>query len=163
MVQLNQIGLIAHELESIYQRLIYQQLDVSFELIKIIRIVHDDLAERIQNLYQHAVEFPVSHVLDVLQHIEDWLPAAFAEADFTQNQVIGQAGLKLDDQMSLGEVLAFNSVPAASETFPQTLVEKCLWMKHKICFHRPNSIFSNGSRSVISVICCWSYNVFFIA
>lgn len=26
--------------------------------------------------------------------------------------------------MSLGEVLAFNSVPAASETFPQTLVEK---------------------------------------
>ncbi len=124
MVQLNQIGLIAHELESIYQRLIYQQLDVSFELIKIIRIVHDDLAERIQNLYQHAVEFPVSHVLDVLQHIEDWLPAAFAEANFTQNQVIEQAGLKLDDQMSLGEVLAFNSVPAASETFPQTLVEK---------------------------------------
>lgn len=124
MVQLNQIGLIAHELESIYQRLIYQQLDVSFELIKIIRIVHDDLAERIQNLYQHAVEFPVSHVLDVLQHIEDWLSAAFAEADFTQNQVIEQAGLKLDDQMSLGEVLAFNSVPAAFETFPQTLVEK---------------------------------------
>jgi chemosensory pili system protein ChpA (sensor histidine kinase/response regulator) len=62
--------------------------------------------------------------LDVLQHIEDWLPTAFSEADFTQNQVIKQAGLKLDDQMSLGEVLAFNSVPAASETFPQTLVEK---------------------------------------
>ncbi len=42
------IGSIAHELESIYERVIRQQIATTPQLISIIRLVQDDVADRIQ-------------------------------------------------------------------------------------------------------------------
>jgi chemosensory pili system protein ChpA (sensor histidine kinase/response regulator) len=50
MIQAGHIGLIAHELETIYEKLINQQLQPNPQLIAIIRAVQDDIADRIQTI-----------------------------------------------------------------------------------------------------------------
>ena len=49
MIQARHIGLIAHELETIYEKLINQQIQVTPQLIALIRLVQDDIADRIPN------------------------------------------------------------------------------------------------------------------
>ena len=73
MVQATHVGLIGHELETIYQRLINQQMQPSMHLIQTIRLVQDDIADRIQTLRDSMVDYPADHVLDLLQHIDEAL------------------------------------------------------------------------------------------
>lgn len=124
MVQLTHIGLIAHELETIYQRLIYQQLHVSESLIKIMRMVQDDLAERIQQLHQQSNDYPSSHVLDVLQHIEDWIDPSISVA-FPESVCIEESSVAFDADQDVGltEVLELKPSLSDIEHTPQSLVE----------------------------------------
>lgn len=69
MVQATYIGTIAHELESIYERLIHQHLKVSAEFIQIIRIVQDDVADRIQIMQEQHIDYPAPQSVDILKNI----------------------------------------------------------------------------------------------
>ncbi|MCL5768294.1 Hpt domain-containing protein [Acinetobacter sp. ANC5681] len=67
MIQAGHIGLIAHELETIYEKLINQQLQPNPQLIAVIRAVQDDIADRIQTVRDKQVDYPATHVLQLLQ------------------------------------------------------------------------------------------------
>jgi len=69
MIQACHIGLIAHELETIYEKLINQQLQPTAQLIALIRAVQDDIADRIQTIRDKQVDYPATHVLSVLENL----------------------------------------------------------------------------------------------
>lgn len=79
MVQANYIGLIAHELESVYQKLIVKTLKFSAPLVRILRAAQDDLAERIQVLQDETIDYPADHLIQVLQHIEQYIEHAIVQ------------------------------------------------------------------------------------
>ncbi|WP_096911208.1 Hpt domain-containing protein [Acinetobacter colistiniresistens] len=70
MIQARHIGLIAHELETIYEKLINQQIQATPQLIAIIRLVQDDIADRIQTIRDQHTDYPSTHVLQLLQHAD---------------------------------------------------------------------------------------------
>ena len=61
MVQATYLGLIAHELESIYERLIQKQLVATSDLIDFIRLVQDDLADRLQIMREQQLDYAAPH------------------------------------------------------------------------------------------------------
>lgn len=69
MIQARHIGLIAHELETIYEKLINQQIQASPALVNLIRAVQDDIADRIQTIKDHQVDYPSTHVLGLLKGV----------------------------------------------------------------------------------------------
>lgn len=69
MIQARHIGLIAHELETIYEKLINQQIQASSALVNLIRAVQDDIADRIQTIKDHQVDYPSTHVLGLLKGV----------------------------------------------------------------------------------------------
>ncbi|MBP7217389.1 MAG: Hpt domain-containing protein [Acinetobacter sp.] len=71
MIQARHIGLIAHELETIYEKLINQQLQANPQLIALIRLVQDDIADRIQTIRDKQTDYPSTHVVQLLQNAED--------------------------------------------------------------------------------------------
>ncbi|WP_130802377.1 hybrid sensor histidine kinase/response regulator [Acinetobacter ihumii] len=84
MVQATHVGLIAHELETIYQRLINQQMQPSVHLIQSIRLVQDDIADRIQTLRDRMLDYPANQVLQLLQNIETVLEGRDAVAQVSE-------------------------------------------------------------------------------
>ncbi|KAF5271152.1 hypothetical protein FQR65_LT17707 [Abscondita terminalis] len=70
MVQATYIGLIAHELETIYERVIKGQLKAGPQVIQSIRLIQDDVADRIQLIREKSIDYPATHILEVLQHID---------------------------------------------------------------------------------------------
>ncbi|MCH7336710.1 Hpt domain-containing protein [Acinetobacter sp. NIPH 2699] len=70
MIQAPYIGLIAHELETIYEKLINQQLQATPQLIALIRLVQDDISDRIQTIRDQQVDYPSTHVVQLLQQAE---------------------------------------------------------------------------------------------
>ena len=69
MVQATQIGLVSHTLESIYERIINEQLTITDELLTTIRLVQDQLSERIDIIRQVGVDFTSKSTLKVLEHV----------------------------------------------------------------------------------------------
>ncbi|MBH2000987.1 MAG: Hpt domain-containing protein [Moraxellaceae bacterium] len=88
MIQARHIGLIAHELETIYEKLINQQLQPSSQLIAVIRAVQDDIADRIQTIRDQQVDYPATHVLQLLQQTNQ--TADSVQAIFTTNGHVEQ-------------------------------------------------------------------------
>ncbi len=84
MVQANNIGLIAHELETIYERVIKGQLTATPQMIESIRLIQDDIADRIQLIREKAVDYPADHILAVLKNIDQQRPI---ETALTDNEV----------------------------------------------------------------------------
>ncbi|MGE8683421.1 MAG: Hpt domain-containing protein [Acinetobacter sp.] len=70
MIAASHVGLISHELESIYERIIRQQITINPALIQIIRLVQDDIADRIQTIRDQGVDYPASNVIDILKNIQ---------------------------------------------------------------------------------------------
>ena len=64
------IGSIAHELETIYERVIRQQIPTTPQLISIIRLVQDDVADRIQVIRAEKVDYPATAAINVLHNIQ---------------------------------------------------------------------------------------------
>ncbi|MEO3358108.1 Hpt domain-containing protein, partial [Acinetobacter haemolyticus] len=56
-------------LETIYEKLINQQIQATPSLISVIRSVQDDIADRIQTIRDQQVDYPSTHVLDVLTNL----------------------------------------------------------------------------------------------
>ncbi|ENX39472.1 Hpt domain-containing protein [Acinetobacter sp. NIPH 2100] len=91
MIQARHIGLIAHELETIYEKLINQQIQATPQLISVIRSVQDDIADRIQTIRDQKIDYPSTHTLTVLANLAQTAPAA--ELAETESESI-----KLEDQ-----------------------------------------------------------------
>lgn len=69
MISATHIGLIAHNLESIYERIINNQIVVSPALIQIIRLVQDDIADRIQTIRDERVDYAAPESIAILGNI----------------------------------------------------------------------------------------------
>ncbi|WP_445115166.1 Hpt domain-containing protein [Acinetobacter sp. WZC-1] len=69
MAQAVHIGQIAHELESIYERLIKHQMQPTEQLVHSIRLIQDDLADRIQLIRAQGIDYPAVHILQGLRQI----------------------------------------------------------------------------------------------
>ncbi|OTG72566.1 hybrid sensor histidine kinase/response regulator [Acinetobacter sp. ANC 4218] len=70
MIQATHIGLIAHELESIYERVIRHQIEVNPQLISIIRLVQDDLSDRIQVIRDEQIDYSGTESIEILRNIQ---------------------------------------------------------------------------------------------
>ena len=70
MIAASHIGLIAHELESIYERVIRQQIAVTPALIQIIRLVQDNVSDRIQSIREDGIDYPAPEAIAILQNIQ---------------------------------------------------------------------------------------------
>lgn len=70
MIAATHIGSIAHELESIYERVIRQQITVTPALIQIIRLVQDNLSDRIQSIRDDKIDYPAPEAIHMLQNIQ---------------------------------------------------------------------------------------------
>ncbi|OAL78630.1 hybrid sensor histidine kinase/response regulator [Acinetobacter sp. SFB] len=71
MIQATHIGLISHELESIYERVIRQQITVTPQLISIIRLVQDDISDRIQIIREQNIDYSGAESIEILRHIQE--------------------------------------------------------------------------------------------
>ena len=69
MIQAVNIGLIAHELETIYERLIHKQMQPSESLIHVIQLVQDNIADRIQTIRDDRIDYPADHAVHLLKNI----------------------------------------------------------------------------------------------
>lgn len=92
MLQADHIGLIAHELESIYERIINKQMHVDEDLVKAIRLVQDDVSDRLQIIRDEHIDYPAPHTISFLQFVADptvanQVVAASKNADAVQNLV----------------------------------------------------------------------------
>ncbi|MCH7350523.1 MULTISPECIES: Hpt domain-containing protein [unclassified Acinetobacter] len=79
MIQARHIGLIAHELETIYEKLINQQIQATPQLIAIIRLVQDDIADRIQTIRDQQIDYPSTHVVQLLHQADQAVVSATVE------------------------------------------------------------------------------------
>jgi chemotaxis protein histidine kinase CheA/ActR/RegA family two-component response regulator len=70
MIQATNIGLISHELESIYERVIRKQIQATPNLIQIIRLVQDSVSDRIQSIRDDGVDYPATQAIEILKNIQ---------------------------------------------------------------------------------------------
>ena len=70
MIMASHIGSISHELESIYERIIRQQIAVTPALIQIIRLVQDNVSDRIQSIRDEGIDYPAIEAIAILQNIQ---------------------------------------------------------------------------------------------
>ncbi|NHB57623.1 response regulator [Acinetobacter sp. 194] len=69
MAQAENVGLISHELETIYEMVIKGLMQPSDQLVKIIRLIQDDLVDRIQILQEEQIDYSATHVIEVLKNL----------------------------------------------------------------------------------------------
>ncbi|ENX36149.1 Hpt domain-containing protein [Acinetobacter courvalinii] len=79
MIQAPHIGLIAHELESLYEKLINQHIQATPQLVAIIRLVQDDIADRIQTIRDQQTDYPSTHVVQLLQQADQTVAPVMLE------------------------------------------------------------------------------------
>ena len=71
MISASHIGLIAHELEFVYERIIRNQISINPALIQIIRLIQDDVADRIQIIRDQQIDYPAYEAIAIIQSIQD--------------------------------------------------------------------------------------------
>ena len=70
MIQATHIGLISHELESIYERVIRKQIEVTPQLVSIVRLVQDDVTDRIQIIRENNIDYAGRESIEILRNIQ---------------------------------------------------------------------------------------------
>ena len=88
MIAASHIGLIAHELESIYERVIRQQIAVTPALIQIIRLVQDNVSDRIQSIRDDGIDYPAPEAIAILQNIQALVSGQAVAAAESANAVV---------------------------------------------------------------------------
>ena len=88
MIAASHIGLIAHELESIYERVIRQQIAVTPALIQIIRLVQDNVSDRIQSIREDGIDYPAPEAIAILQNIQVLVSGQAVAAVESANTVV---------------------------------------------------------------------------
>ncbi|MCY6413710.1 Hpt domain-containing protein [Acinetobacter sp. VNH17] len=119
MIQARHIGLIAHELETIYEKLINQQVQATPQLITVIRSVQDDIADRIQTIRDQQVDYPSAHVLQVLANLGQM--AGTFEAKPVSVEQLEETDEKVDS-VGVEEKIAVSKLPVQTES-PHTAVD----------------------------------------
>ncbi|WP_445346012.1 Hpt domain-containing protein [Acinetobacter bohemicus] len=71
MIQATHIGLISHELESIYERVIRKQIEVTAQLVSIVRLVQDDVTDRIQIIRENNIDYAGRESIEILRNIQE--------------------------------------------------------------------------------------------
>jgi chemotaxis protein histidine kinase CheA len=105
MIQATHIGLIAHELETIYEKLINQQLSANPQLIALIRLVQDDIADRIQTIRDKQTDYPSTHVVALLQHADtDSVAEPITAVESIQDEVVAEITTEVEGQSKPEEV-----------------------------------------------------------
>ncbi|MBU3848148.1 MAG: Hpt domain-containing protein [Candidatus Acinetobacter avistercoris] len=69
MVQAEHLGLISHELESIYELCAHKVLSLTTELVQTLRLVHDNLSERIQTIQTDQIDYPAHNAIALIQYL----------------------------------------------------------------------------------------------
>ncbi|AWL29726.1 response regulator [Acinetobacter defluvii] len=116
MVQAEHIGSIAHHLESIYERIIKQQITVNTGLMQTIRMIQDEIAERIQVIREQGIDYPATHVIEILQAIEKQQPIdkIFSVTPTVESPIVEQVESAEIEQPTLSETV--QDVISPSET-----------------------------------------------
>lgn len=73
MVQATNLGLVAHELETIYENIIAQIIPTSENLVRLIRLIQDEVAERLQILREQQVDYPAIETVSILKNLMDYI------------------------------------------------------------------------------------------
>lgn len=110
MVQATYLGSITHELESIYERLIQKQLVATSPLIDFIRLVQDDLADRLQIMREQQLDYAAPYTINALKQAgknSNFQPVPMVEALDTESEIFSEQG-------GVSEVL-IDEVPAEIE------------------------------------------------
>ncbi|NNH78580.1 response regulator [Acinetobacter sp. ANC 5380] len=94
MIQANHIGLISHELESIYERVIRQQITVTPQLISIIRLVQDDVSDRIQTIREDNIDYSGAESIEILRNIQEIAQGKFASAAVVETVAVEYISLE---------------------------------------------------------------------
>ncbi|AVZ03763.1 Hpt domain-containing protein [Acinetobacter pittii] len=135
MIQATYIGLIAHELESIYERLIQKQLVASSALIDFIRLVQDDLADRLQIVREQHLDYAASHTIQALKNAGQVFDSHIKESktesetyvipelnfEVLQQEAINNTALNLSELTSASEQIAESSNQLVEQTELQVL------------------------------------------
>ncbi|WP_441365929.1 Hpt domain-containing protein [Acinetobacter lwoffii] len=124
MIAASHIGLIAHELESIYERVIRQQIAVTPALIQIIRLVQDNVSDRIQSIREDGIDYPAPEAIAILQNIQALVSGQAVVAAESANTVVevaeGEATSIPEPQL---EELATTEHPATDLAEAEELLE----------------------------------------
>ncbi|QNX34382.1 hybrid sensor histidine kinase/response regulator [Acinetobacter seifertii] len=116
MVQATYIGSITHELESIYERLIQKQLIATSPLIDFIRLIQDDLADRLQIMREKQLDYAAPYTINALKQAgknSNFQPVPEIEVFDTESEIFSE-------QEVVSQVL-INEVPAETETVVEEL------------------------------------------
>lgn len=73
MIQATHLGLVTHELESIYENIIAQVIPVSLNLERLIRVLQDEVSERLQVLRDVKVDYPSTETVHILKNIMQYV------------------------------------------------------------------------------------------
>ena len=103
MAQAEHVGLIAHELETIYERVIKNQMQPNPQLVQGIRLVQDDIADRLQIIREQGVDYPADHVVDLLRNI-DKQPAELTSAEVIHAESAQNAADQADTPLAITEM-----------------------------------------------------------
>ncbi|MBJ8437966.1 Hpt domain-containing protein [Acinetobacter lactucae] len=125
MIQATYIGLIAHELESIYERLIQKQLIASSALIDFIRLVQDDLADRLQIVREQHLDYAASHTIQALknaaQTYDSFSSTVKNEQTQTEAYVIPELNFEaLQQEVINNTALSFSELTSGSEQIAES-------------------------------------------
>lgn len=96
MVQATYLGSITHELESIYERLIQKQLVATSPLIDFIRLVQDDLADRLQIMREQQLDYAAPYTINALKQAgknSNFQPVPMVEALDTESEIFSEQEL----------------------------------------------------------------------
>ncbi|MDU5864671.1 MAG: Hpt domain-containing protein, partial [Acinetobacter sp.] len=110
MVQATYLGSITHELESIYERLIQKQLVATSPLIDFIRLVQDDLADRLQIMREQQLDYAAPYTINALKRAgqtSNFQPVPVVEVFDSESEIFSEQEL-------ISEVL-IDEVPAEIE------------------------------------------------
>lgn len=116
MVQATYIGSITHELESIYERLIQKQLIATSPLIDFIRLIQDDLADRLQIMREKQLDYAAPYTINALKQAgknSNFQPVPEIEVFETESEIFSE-------QEVVSQVL-INEVPAETEAVVEEL------------------------------------------
>jgi chemotaxis protein histidine kinase CheA/ActR/RegA family two-component response regulator len=115
MVQATHIGLIAHELETIYERVIRGQLKAESHIIQSIRLIQDDVADRIQLIREKSIDYPATHILNVLHHIDQQYPTEKLPVNRLDDQQLSHDSASSQDVDWVEDDLVFAIDPVTAE------------------------------------------------
>ena len=120
MIQATHIGLISHELESIYERVIRKQIEVTPQLVSIVRLVQDDVTDRIQIIRENNIDYAGRESIEILRNIQEiaqgksvgvaTIETVVAEADTSEVEVETFAvELETEQELVVADVEHFES------------------------------------------------------